>query len=183
MEYNILDQDVTQPQNIVYAGFWERVGASFIDFLIMIPVIVITVINAVNWKSLILSIILGLVWITYKIYLEGTRGNTIGKKAMRIRIVDANMQTINMSKSITRNCLYIINTIVGLASTFMIYNNADFSEIDSWMEYGRYQNENGMLLQSLVSIGIFISVIFVAFDSKKQALHDKIANTYCIKES
>ncbi|MBC8173236.1 MAG: RDD family protein [Chitinophagales bacterium] len=51
------------------------------------------------------------------------------------------------------------------------------------MEYSRFQNANAVLLDSISGLCILISMIVVAFDRKKQALHDKIANTYCIKEN
>ncbi|MBC8173235.1 MAG: RDD family protein [Chitinophagales bacterium] len=100
MENTILDREVAQSQNVVYAGFWERTAATLIDCLVMVPVIIINVINAMNWKSFIVSLVLGLTWIMYKVYLEGTRGNTIGKKAMHIRIVDADLNTINMQNQL-----------------------------------------------------------------------------------
>jgi uncharacterized RDD family membrane protein YckC len=68
------------------AGFWQRFGAAFIDGLILgVPLnIVILVINpAVGYALYILAAI------AYFTYFEGgPTGQTIGKKALGIRVID-----------------------------------------------------------------------------------------------
>lgn len=179
MENNILDQEQSQPTTIQYAGFWERVGASIIDFLIFIPLFVLTYYNLMNLKNLVLALVLSFVWIIYKIYMEGAKGATIGKRVMKIVVVNENNEIINMNQSIARNSLYIINTLLGLITTVMVFNAIGFEDNTSFMEVSKFQQENGFTVGGYFGFLILISVIWVAFDKQKQALHDKIGKTYC----
>lgn len=183
MENNILDQEQTQPADMQFAGFWERVGASLIDFLIFLPIYALSFYNMMNLKNLILGLVLSFIWIIYKIYMEGAKGATIGKRVMKIVVVNENNQVINMNQSIARNSLYLINTILGIISTVMIFNALGFNDATSFMEVSTFQNQNGMQIGSLFGILILVSVIWVAFDKQKQALHDKIGKTFCVIRS
>ena len=75
MENQILDQSEAYSDVIKYASFWERVGASLIDFLIFIPVYGLSYYNSMSIKSLPLAIILSLAYLVYKIYMEGKSKN------------------------------------------------------------------------------------------------------------
>ena len=102
MENQILDQSEAYSDVIKYASFWERVGASLIDFLIFIPVYGLSYYNSMSMKSLPLAIILSLAYLVYKIYMEGKSGATIGKRAMKIKVVTEDNQPINMGTSAVR---------------------------------------------------------------------------------
>lgn len=180
MENQILDQEEAYSEVIQYASFWERVGASIIDGLIMLPVIALNFYNTINIKSLILAIVLSFVYLIYKIYMEGTSGATFGKRAMKIKVVNENNTPINLQTAAVRASLYIINALVGLISTVAIFQAAGFDEVTAFADLGPFQQANGNNFGMVTAILVLISVIFVAFDSKKQALHDKIAKTICI---
>jgi len=182
MENNILDQDqvVEEQIQMQYAGFWERVGASLIDFFVMVPVMVLSYINLMNIKSLPLAIGLSFVYIAYKIFMEGTYGATLGKRAMKIKIVtDQNVQ-INMNHAVIRATFYLINTAVGVIGSVIMFNALGFSDVSKFMEVGTFQNQNGTGFELPTTALLLISVLFVAFDKHKQALHDKLAKCYCV---
>jgi hypothetical protein len=89
-----------------------------------------------------LSSIIGfLIGVGYFIFFwVSQNGQTLGKRAMAIRIVKENGQPIDLAAAILRYIGYIIS-----------------------------------------SVALFLGFIWVAFDSKKQGWHDKIANTYVVK--
>ena len=69
------------------SGFWTRFGAYFVDFLILlVPNIVIALLlDSPGLESLIQI----LISVTYFAYFEGgPTGQTIGKKALGIRVID-----------------------------------------------------------------------------------------------
>ncbi|MFI5171573.1 MAG: RDD family protein [Chitinophagales bacterium] len=181
MENQILDQEQTSAQVLEYASFWERVGASLVDFLIMLPVLAFNFYNLMQIKSLVLAIIFNFIFIIYKIYMEGTFGATFGKKAMKIKVVTENFQPIDLKLALVRGCLYLLNAIVGTVSIIQVFNAAGFSDVTGFSEVSKFQNANSSSIGLILSLLILVSVIWVAFDRKKQALHDKIAKTVCVK--
>lgn len=182
MEDQALDQNLNEIKSLNYASFWDRTGATLIDVLIMIPVFALNYFNAMNWKSIPLALLISIVYIVYKIYMEGSSGGTLGKKAMKIKVVNLDGSKIDMQKSVQRNCLYLINSIFTLISVYMVYSAAGFENITGgFSELGKFQNENGFMLADISGILILISILFVIWEKQKQALHVKIAKTYCIK--
>ncbi len=127
MENPILDQDQSLTGESKFASFWERVGASLVDGLIMLPLIGLTYYNLMSVKSLPLAIALGFVFVIYKIYMEGTSGATFGKRAMKIKVVDENYQPINLMKSAGRCILYILSAVVNVFSTVTLFNAPGFN--------------------------------------------------------
>jgi uncharacterized RDD family membrane protein YckC len=67
------------------AGFWRRFGAVFLDGIVVgIPfVILLLVLRGVGYA---LGVILGVVYFVY--FEGGPTGQTLGKKAMGIRVID-----------------------------------------------------------------------------------------------
>src|SRR4051812_23551144 len=77
------------------AGFWARFGAVVIDgFVVAIVPVIVIVIGAVAGSGALLAIgyvLLFVVGIGYEIYFHGGRtGQTVGKRALGIRVVDFN---------------------------------------------------------------------------------------------
>lgn len=68
-----------------YMGFWIRMAAWAVDVVIFI--IVIVILSAlIGAAGIILSILL---WYAYLVLMTGLRGQTLGKKAVGIRVVNA----------------------------------------------------------------------------------------------
>jgi uncharacterized RDD family membrane protein YckC len=68
------------------AGFWRRFGAYFLDGLILaVPSVIVVLITNQTVGNLV-SIALSLAYFTY--YEGGPTGQTIGKKALGIRVID-----------------------------------------------------------------------------------------------
>ncbi len=183
MENQILDQPEVYTEQIKFASFWERVGATLIDFLIFIPVYGFSYYNSMSIKNLPLAIVLSLVYLIYKIYMEAKYGATIGKRAMKIKVVTDDNKPMNMQLSLTRASLYIINAIVGIMTTVMLFQTEGFEDVTGFMETSQFQQEHQSNFAMVTGILLLISVLFVAFDKKRQALHDKIAKTICISRS
>jgi uncharacterized RDD family membrane protein YckC len=70
------------------AGFWSRVGAQILDALVIaVPAIILFLILDAG-LAYILTIVIG---IAYFVYFEGgPTGQTLGKKMLNIRVIDAN---------------------------------------------------------------------------------------------
>ena len=91
------------------AGFGARLGAYLIDVVIItIPVAIIYAIDAS--LANLASLLLGLAYFTY---FEGSTGQTIGKRALSLRVVDARNESgaIGYGRAVIR---YIGRIVSGL---------------------------------------------------------------------
>lgn len=133
-----------------YAGFWIRLVAALIDGIILgIAAAVFSFMigfifnsEAVSGIRGILSDILGIAAsISYYVFYQHSTGQTLGKKALGLKVVNEEGATPSY-------LTFFLREIIG----------------------------------KLVS-GIILGIgyLMVAFDSKKQGLHDKIAGTYVIR--
>jgi len=135
-----------------FGGFWIRVGAYFIDLVVLIiPVLLISFLFRavtpaeneveqviVEFMDSILSLI---VWWIYFAVLHSSKWQaSVGKKAVGLKVVDENGNRISFGRAT-----------------------------------GRYFGE--FLSALLLGIGYMM----VGWSKKKQGLHDKIAGTYVIK--
>ncbi len=151
-------------QSVVYAGFWIRFVAKFIDGLILgavnfaisiaTNVLVLPAMmdpsmaaNPEHFKKMMVPIIIAalLQWsvnIFYATWFVGKFAATPGKMACGLKIVTAENEKVSYLRALGR-C---------------------FSEIISWMI-------------------LLIGYIMAAFDSEKRALHDRICSTRVIKKN
>lgn len=125
-----------------YAGFWIRFAAAFLDSVIVVAVswILMLVLLAVNLGAIgfLIQLLLG---IGYYVWFQSRTGQTLGKKVMKIKVVNASGATPSIGTFALRELL-------------------------------------GKLVSVLI---LYIGFLMVAWDSKKQGLHDKIASTYVVK--
>ena len=79
-----VDQPVTDG-DVVYAGFWARLAASFIDGLaIFIPIMLISFIPIIGaFGGIIFS------WVYFATMESGERGASLGKRAMNLQVLSA----------------------------------------------------------------------------------------------
>lgn len=133
------------------AGWWARFFALFLDNLIVgIPLgIILGIIIAVagqNGTGLVLFVYaLAIVAVVaYFVYFWTKDGQTLGNRALNIRVVKTDGSQLTVGGAIVRYIGYILDSII---------------------------------------FGLPIGYIWAAFDSEKQAWHDKIAGTIVVKAS
>src|SRR5690349_6236372 len=90
-------------QSVVYAGFWIRLGALFMDGLVLSPVLAAGYFNLLQWKSIPLLIIFTFIQIGYSPFFEYHYGATLGKMALRLKVVNSAYQKINSTEALMRN--------------------------------------------------------------------------------
>jgi uncharacterized RDD family membrane protein YckC len=120
-----------------YADFGVRFLAYFIDsFIFFILNMIVISISGIYSEG-----IFGILFFVYFVMLESSKIQaTIGKKLMKIVVIDSNGNRISIVRSFIRN-----------------------------------------ISKPLSILTLFYGYLMVAFDKKKQALHDKIANVYMLK--
>ncbi len=184
MNDQVLDNDLQLSNSRIevrWAGFWIRVGASLIDFIVYIPAIAFNMYNIYSLKSLPLQLLITLILIVYKPLLEFRYGATVGKMAVGIKVVNNNYSSISITQAITRYIPWLIGQVISIYGTILLFQNPDFLSTTNWIEVGTIQNE--IIPRGVNYIGsviLLVSCIFIAFTDNKQGLHDMLAGTYCI---
>lgn len=147
-----MEKSNMQEQEIEYAGFWVRTGASIVDgilvMIITLPILVLiygeSYINGTNYGFIAGPADFLISWIfpaAAVILFWLKKQATPGKMAVKVRVVDAHTgKTLTVGQSI-----------------------------------GRY------LGYFAAAIPLGLGLLWVAFDSKKQGWHDKLAGTVVIR--
>lgn len=184
MEYlpTIIDKKRT------YAGFWVRLGAAVIDFLIIFPIYI--AVFQFQSLNIILAVVLAIVsaafFPMYNVYFNAVYGGTIGKLAMKIRITKPNGSKIGWREAWYRSSvdlvfavLFLIIALIALFSVdWTAYQAAEFFDrlnllVDrypSWYDVVEYGN----------SIWVWGELIVLLFNKRRRAIHDYIAGTVVI---
>ena len=167
----------------LYGTFKDRALALLIDGIILLPLIVIDWFNKSDWKSQILLTIVFLVGTIYKPLLEFKYGATIGKKSMKLIVVNTDYQKVNLKEVLIRNIFDITSRIFFFGARLMTYRSNGFVNVTSNREFITFQktivNLNPYLL--FFSLITLIEIIFILCDKQKRALHDRMGATFVIK--
>ena len=186
MESNLEITAIETPIKIVYGGFWERFGALFLDGiaygLIIIP---LTWFNLFTWKSQMINVLISIIAICYKPFLEYKWGATLGKLALNLKVVNRDLQKANGIEVLKRNSFFIGNSIFSLIMTCIMFNNPDFQFVTTFSDYMEFSKENREIISTLISlmfgILLIVDVCFMIDDVQKKTLHDRFGKTFVIR--
>ena len=115
-----LDQmELANPEHMAYQGIWIRFVSLLIDNIVI--GIIFGVVGAVLGGGTTERGMVPWFWgffyfifyIGYYTYLEGSRGQTIGKMITKIKVVREDGKPIDMNQAFTRNILRIIDGFIG----------------------------------------------------------------------
>ena len=116
-------QPIPAAASQLFAGFWRRFGAAAIDTVITFAMVVIaqsilrfvtafTLVGGNVEFALAGPVALLLPW-AYYVILTGTRGQTVGKMALGIKVVDVNGNILGMGRAALREIVgKIISTLI-----------------------------------------------------------------------
>jgi len=184
MQYEPLDSNLDDHKGpIVYATFWNRALAAIVDSLVLIIPSSGLVMYGMISKSLWMVLVGSAIGMIYKVWMEGTYGATLGKMAVKIKMINSDRQQISLSESLQKNLIYVISQVIGVMSVVELFGNAAFMETEGYIESMTLSQTTTMsTFSGLWSMLIFVSVIAVLFNTQtRQTLHDMIAGTYCIR--
>ncbi len=169
--------------NFRYAGFGIRFGALLIDFVATLPLYGLVVYALAELRSLPFMILAWLLIAAYKPLLEFLKGATFGKMALGLKVINESGGKISITQSIIRYLPWLISDIIRILVLVEFSNLGGLDEVEGFMEYVILLQEKESTLHALSNKVVWLAVlsgIFVFFNQEKQALHDKLAKTYCI---
>jgi uncharacterized RDD family membrane protein YckC len=173
----------------VYAGFWVRVAAKLLDFIVLLPVIgLVLYINSISKSANLYIIIPNLLFgLAFEVLLVKIYGGTPGKLIMGLKIIQKNSDDIDWKASFYRYSVEFIIAILGAYVMFLTLNLIDDSTYTSLGFLKRNQllstiNPIPMKIQSWTSFAwLVIGAIVLISNSRKRTTHDFIAGTVVIK--
>lgn len=163
------------------AGFWIRVGAQIIDSLIFIPIGILAIWNLYSLKSTVVLVLASLPGLIYKPLMESFFGATLGKMACGIRVIDDNGKKLSLFGAYVRFFPFLLLTGVGLAGQLIMFTSSQFQSAESMVEIGQAQQGNFLgPIGTVMNVLVLIECVFAAFTSRKRALHDMLAESFCV---
>jgi uncharacterized RDD family membrane protein YckC len=163
------------------AGFWIRYGAYIIDSLIFIPVVILSFWNTYSLKSTAVLILICLPGLIYKPLMESFFGATLGKMACGIKVIDDKGNKLSLFSAYVRFFPFLISTGIALAGQLIVFSSPQFQSATSLIEIGQAQQENYLKIVGLVvNLLLMIECVFAAFTFRKRALHDMLAESFCV---
>lgn len=163
-----------------YNIFWRRFWANVIDAFVIYPFTFLDrYVNPSNTHKVTLIawlIFSNAILFIYSIYFHGRFGQTLGKMATKIKVLDVSEERIpNYLQAFQREIIYIFLTVISLINTFyLIY-------LQSYSPEAEFDSKIGQIVL-LSTLGcLIIEFITMFFNLKSRALHDFIAGTVVIQ--
>lgn len=172
---------------VAKATFWQRVGASILDDLVLIPAVCIlsTILTAAAARgssfgtSFLTTAIESIPAALYQVLMVAN-GQTLGDKAVKIRVIMADGSRPGISAALIR---YAAPFIIGLIGSIVITSTPApiYSANSSYYsaQLGNYFGTLGLGL--LVEFVVVFGYLWMLWDANKQTLYDKLAGTYVVK--
>lgn len=166
----------------VPAGFWIRVAAALIDGIIFIPFGVLLLMDLLLWKNFFLVVLLSIPSLIYKPLMESFKGATLGKMACNLRVIDASGNNLALGPAFLRSSPNLMALFVGIMGYALLFSNRDFLEAKTFMDFIQIRQSDSLSTASLVvECFVLIDCITVAFTAHNRAIHDFLANSYCVR--
>ena len=163
------------------AGFWIRVGASIIDGLIFLPIAGLSFWNYFSLKNTVVLILATVPGLIYKPVMESFYGATLGKMACGIKVIDDNGNKLSLFGAYVRFFPWLVSSGVNLAGQLILFSSEQFQSASSMLELNEAQQANFLgPIGTIVGLLVLIECIFAAFTFRKRALHDMLAESYCV---
>jgi uncharacterized RDD family membrane protein YckC len=169
----------------VYGGFKDRLFALLLDGLVLSPLILTDYLNRTGLKSIFVLTLVFIISLAYKPLLEFKYGATVGKKALKLLVVNLEQGNISLGQAVLRNIFDIVSRCLTFALSLTIYTSTGFSSVTTNTEYARLQTATfNIIPYTFLYLALYIAeIILLQTDKKRRSLHDRIAGTYVVKSS
>jgi uncharacterized RDD family membrane protein YckC len=162
-----------------YATFGSRFCAGCLDWLVFWPVMWLCPFMFSHSESVPMRMLVYFVgssaFLVYSIWMHGKLGQTLGKMASKVIVLDVSERPLSMKQAVLRDILGVVLLPIGLvveipriAHGIDIYTATNLTTVD-W-------------IISCSTIGWFvIEVVTMLTNNKRRALHDFIASSIVIR--
>ncbi len=110
------------------------------------------------------------IYFAYYTYFYSTNGQTIGKRAVGIRVIRRDNQPLDWNTGLRRTIIILLPSLISTIFSFVLLRNLSaFSQLSTYS-----------VLTSAVSLFSLLDYLWAFWDIEKQTLHDKLANTVVV---
>jgi uncharacterized RDD family membrane protein YckC len=101
--------------------------------------------------------------------------------ACKIKVIDDNGNKLSLFGAYVRYFPFLISAAIGLAGGLILFLSPEFQSAASFIELGQAQQGNFLdPVGKIVNLLVLIECVFAAFTSRKRALHDMLAESFCV---
>jgi uncharacterized RDD family membrane protein YckC len=163
--------------NTVGSRFW----AGIIDALVFLPLSITETIlrNRLDMKDFVIfELAFAVLYILYVVIGHGKYGQTLGKKVMKVKVLDINEEgVIGYGRAFLRDSVYFIFSLAGF-----IYYISKFDEIGAINANEYFESGEANFPILYIQSGWFLLEIITALiNPKRRAIHDLIARSVVIQ--
>jgi uncharacterized RDD family membrane protein YckC len=153
-----------------YQTLLRRFGAGIIDSLILAPIswfiaFVVFLVGSTTAARAVSPALVGLISVSYYILMHNFYGQTVGKMAARVKVLDDSEIRVNFGQAVLRSLPQLIPAMFAVS-----FSTADHSTEDVTL-----------LLYGSLSLFYLVDIIVCLSNEKHRALHDFMAGTVVIR--
>jgi uncharacterized RDD family membrane protein YckC len=174
-----------------YAGFWLRLGALLLDFLIMLPLGVLVFFGSERFRLFDLYYLVPgtLLRLFYSVYLVQRFGGTPGKLIVGVRIRKVSGEPVGYREAFLRYLPeFVLGVLMSIAMLMSVFHlsDAEYHAL-SFMDRAKRMVELAPSwyspLQIVQNVWVWGELIVLLTNRKRRALHDFIAGTVVVQTS
>lgn len=163
-----------------YNTVGSRFAASFIDGIIMIPVGILSgilpVMGSFSKIAIVWNIIISLIPVIYTIWLHTVSGQTLGKMAMKVKVLDISERPITFTQAVIRSLPQMLPVFISASTFIRQIQSSTITEFSN--DFFETVLTGAYIFYAVWLIGNIISALVT---EKKRALHDLIAGTVVVR--
>lgn len=178
-------------ESLKYRTFWPRFWAPGVDAFVLLPIAFLMQffslkIGVTFFIILLTSVLQNVITYTYTIVMHGKFGQTLGKMACKVMVVDHKTEKrITYRQAFLRDCIPILLAGISLAAAYLDSNFREYGQMTPLEMHqinpGGFNNFGFVLAGSISLIWYLAEIITMLTNSKRRALHDFIAGTVVIR--
>ena len=155
------------------ASYWWRVLGYVIDEVIL-GLVISYPLRALHVNAYATAVLVAILTFFYgTLLLTYMRGQTLGMRLVRVRVVSAQGASVTRFEAAKRTVLYCALSLVG-----NLYHYTKYAHPSS---HERSLESHHALLSLIFSIPIFLDLLWPLWDKRRQTLADKFANTVVVR--
>lgn len=177
--------------DVVYATFWQRLGAQVVDGLVMMPLMLPVFLvqwhdNSTPTSFLYATVGATLIGFAYHIGLVAWRGQTLGKMLLRIQIRRLDLEEVGWIDATMRSSVNIVLGVLSLIvakDTLFSVPEAQFVALN-WQQRASFISTPPAqhYLKVITGIWVWSEVLVMLTNARRRALQDFIAGTVVVKK-